>query len=144
MTSQTRITLPTLYDLLRRLRAGLIITQNGRPFRINSPSDMRAFIAIVEEAIAARVEGQAIDLTDENGDVFDVDDEEPDDLMLIDGLGPRGASALINAGITTFTALASLTPDAIKDIMQRSGVRTSKSWRMERWPDLARDYQEQK
>jgi predicted flap endonuclease-1-like 5' DNA nuclease len=47
---------------------------------------------------------------------------EPDNLELIEGLGPRSAQVLAQAGISTFSQISSMTPDAIRDVLRASGV----------------------
>lgn len=46
-----------------------------------------------------------------------------DDLTLVEGIGPKIAELLINAGITTFAQLASAKPTAIKSILETAGKR---------------------
>jgi predicted flap endonuclease-1-like 5' DNA nuclease len=47
----------------------------------------------------------------------------PDDLTAVEGIGPKIAGALINAGITTFTRLAMLQPEEIERIVKDANVR---------------------
>jgi predicted flap endonuclease-1-like 5' DNA nuclease len=49
--------------------------------------------------------------------------EEPDDLKQIEGIGPRCAQVLGEAGIVTFSGLAAMNPDAIKDVLRAAKVR---------------------
>jgi predicted flap endonuclease-1-like 5' DNA nuclease len=49
--------------------------------------------------------------------------KKPDDLKVIEGMGPRSAQALAEAGISTFKKLASMEPDAIQAILRAAGVR---------------------
>jgi predicted flap endonuclease-1-like 5' DNA nuclease len=48
---------------------------------------------------------------------------EGENLLLIRGLGERSAAALAGAGITTFAALASATPEQLEAIIRNAGVR---------------------
>jgi small subunit ribosomal protein S2 len=46
-----------------------------------------------------------------------------DDLTKIEGIGPKGAEALVNAGLNTFEKLAGSKPDAIKEILTEASSR---------------------
>ena len=46
-----------------------------------------------------------------------------DDLKKIEGIGPKAAEALTNAGIGTFAKLAKATPDKIKEILTEASSR---------------------
>ncbi|MDX1314828.1 MAG: 30S ribosomal protein S2, partial [Eudoraea sp.] len=46
-----------------------------------------------------------------------------DDLTKIEGIGPKGAEALINAGLDSFKKLAGAKPDAIKEILTEASSR---------------------
>jgi len=48
---------------------------------------------------------------------------EPDDLTLIEGIGPKTQSVLQAAGIQTFAQLADLAPEKIKELLTESGLR---------------------
>lgn len=48
---------------------------------------------------------------------------KPDDLVIIEGIGPKIAGILNNAGITTFAALAATKPEKLQEIMRTSGLR---------------------
>lgn len=61
-------------------------------------------------------------------------DVQPDDLKRIEGIGPKTASILNDAGISSFQALADLKSEEIKDILRAAngrGVPTS-------WPQQAK------
>jgi predicted flap endonuclease-1-like 5' DNA nuclease len=47
----------------------------------------------------------------------------PDDLKIIEGIGPKIEELLNNEGILTFGQLASSTPERIKDILNAAGPR---------------------
>jgi large subunit ribosomal protein L17 len=47
--------------------------------------------------------------------------KKADDLTKIEGIGPKAAEALQEAGITTFAKLAESTPEDIKEILEKSG-----------------------
>ena len=46
---------------------------------------------------------------------------EGDDLKIIEGVGPKIADLLVEAGIATFAQLAASTPEAIKEILENAG-----------------------
>ena len=48
-----------------------------------------------------------------------------DDLKLIEGVGPKAAEALVEAGITTFSKLAKTSADAVKAILEASESKLS-------------------
>ena len=47
----------------------------------------------------------------------------PDDLIIIEGIGPKIASVLQAAGITTFEQLSKMDPNQIEEILQKNGLR---------------------
>ena len=49
---------------------------------------------------------------------------EPDDLTKIDGIGPKYARVLNEAGVTTFAQLAKIDADAIRDIFRAATGRS--------------------
>jgi predicted flap endonuclease-1-like 5' DNA nuclease len=59
----------------------------------------------------------------------------PDDLSLIEGIGPKISSLLQSAGILTFKQLADTEPGRIQEILQESGLRLANP---ETWPEQAR------
>ncbi len=61
---------------------------------------------------------------------------EPDDLTLIEGIGPKSAVALNDAGITTFAQIAAMQPGALEDAIKSRKVRLVGS--TETWPLQAR------
>lgn len=63
--------------------------------------------------------------------------EEPDDLKVIEGIGPKIEQLLNNEGISSFTQLAATSPERIKEILNAAGSR----FQMHdptTWPDQAR------
>ncbi len=63
------------------------------------------------------------------------DQSKPDDLTLIEGIGPKVSTVLIAAGIKRFSQIAALKPEALKDILVKAGNRLSDPTT---WPDQAR------
>jgi large subunit ribosomal protein L21 len=59
---------------------------------------------------------------------------EPEDLRVIEGLGPKSEQALIEAGIFTFAALAKMSSDEIHAVLKAAGVRVPFP---ETWPEQA-------
>lgn len=59
---------------------------------------------------------------------------EPDDLTVVEGIGPKSAAALRDAGIMTFAQLAATDTDSIKSILSRANVRIAVS---DTWTDQA-------
>ena len=49
--------------------------------------------------------------------------EKPDNLELVEGLGPRSAQELRRAGIDTFAQLAAMEPEAIHQVLRNAGIR---------------------
>lgn len=60
--------------------------------------------------------------------------EKRDNLLLIDGLGPKSQQVLYDAGITTFQALANASPEMLNDILKAAGLRLV---RADTWPEQA-------
>lgn len=61
--------------------------------------------------------------------------DDADDLKKIEGIGPKIAEVLAEAGVTTFAALAKMDRDAIKAILET--VSTLKSKEPKTWPQQA-------
>ena len=60
----------------------------------------------------------------------------PDNLTVIEGIGPKMASALVSAGITTYEQLATTDLPTIRAALAAAGVRSSSS--LPTWPRQAR------
>ena len=61
---------------------------------------------------------------------------EPDDLTMIEGVGPKSAQALHAAGITTFAQVAAMTREALETTIKSQGVRLVGG--AESWPQQAK------
>ncbi|MFM8320752.1 MAG: hypothetical protein ACKOC5_07530 [Chloroflexota bacterium] len=59
----------------------------------------------------------------------------PDDLIIIEGIGPRVNQLLQGAGIITFRQLAETSPEALRQILAPAGLRMLDP---ETWPEQAR------
>lgn len=64
-----------------------------------------------------------------------VEDDEPDDLTRIEGVGPKYRDALIDAGVSTFDQLAAMSLEAIEKLATDAGMRRSAS--MDTWAEQA-------
>jgi predicted flap endonuclease-1-like 5' DNA nuclease len=60
---------------------------------------------------------------------------KPDDLTTIEGIGPKIKSILHAAGVKTFSDLAAMEPEQIKEIITNAGLRLADTTT---WPDQAR------
>jgi predicted flap endonuclease-1-like 5' DNA nuclease len=67
-------------------------------------------------------------------EVADQDVEEPEDLRVIEGIGPRSAQVLGEAGILSFSRLAGMHPNDIQTVLRAAGVRVPYP---ETWPEQA-------
>ena len=67
--------------------------------------------------------------------VVETPSTEPDNLTLIEGIGPKTAAALAGAGITTFAQIAAMRPDELVEVARKHGARISKA---DTWPSQAR------
>jgi len=65
----------------------------------------------------------------------DAKSDEADDLKKIEGIGPKIAEVLAEAGVSTFAALAKMDRDAIKAILET--ISTLKSKEPKTWPQQA-------
>ncbi len=61
----------------------------------------------------------------------------PDDLKIIEGIGPKMEEALRNAGVKTFRKMSTMTPEAIKDILVKASTRYGIA-QTETWPEQAK------
>lgn len=59
---------------------------------------------------------------------------ERDDLLAIDGLGPKSQEVLFAAGLTTYRAIAEATPETLAALIRDAGLRLV---RTETWPQQA-------
>jgi predicted flap endonuclease-1-like 5' DNA nuclease len=78
-----------------------------------------AYVAVEQPAYAQVSEGRVPDQPAEPEQPATA----PDDLTLIEGIGPKISAALIAAGVDTFAKLAALQPDQIENIVRSAGVR---------------------
>jgi len=64
-----------------------------------------------------------------------IDETRVDDLELIEGIGPKIAAMLREAGITTFVQLAKEEPGNLKLILEKAGIRLADP---ASWPEQAK------
>jgi large subunit ribosomal protein L17 len=61
-----------------------------------------------------------------------VDPTKPDDLTILEGIGPKIQEALYAGGVTTFAQLAQMTPEALEEIVKVKGkvrmIGDASSW----------------
>jgi predicted flap endonuclease-1-like 5' DNA nuclease len=67
--------------------------------------------------------------------VFSIVETRVDDLEVIEGIGPKIASVLRQAGITTFAQLAKEEPGNLKLILEKAGIRLADP---ASWPEQAK------
>ncbi len=75
---------------------------------------------VEEEALPI---GPAIDTLSLQSEGIETTPHIPDDLKLIEGIGPKIASILNTHGIYTFAQLACVEPDELRKMMQDAGLR---------------------
>jgi large subunit ribosomal protein L17 len=78
-------------------------------------------VAVIEEVVAESNEAAA------------------DDIEIIEGIGPKIAEALAEAGVTTFAQLADMTPEAIQEIVSAAGIGSKSPATWPQQAALARD-----
>ncbi len=97
-------------------------------------ADLQKLIADREAQIAQLKNGPAIDLSAAKAAGFNL--KSPDDLEIIEGIGPKIAELFYQSGVTTFRQLADITPAQIQTILDKAGP----NFRManpETWPEQA-------
>jgi predicted flap endonuclease-1-like 5' DNA nuclease len=60
----------------------------------------------------------------------------PDDLTIINGIGPKMQTALQAAGYDSFAKIAAASPDALRAAVQAAGMRLAPT--IDTWPDQAK------
>jgi len=78
--------------------------------------------------------GPAIATLSFQSEVEEITTPTPDDLKLIEGIGPKIASILNTRGIYTFAQLACVEPDELRKMMQDAGLRLAAP---DTWPAQA-------
>jgi predicted flap endonuclease-1-like 5' DNA nuclease len=95
------------------------------------------------EARAVHAHASAAEVPHEKGMHMGATEEPPrlapaparDDLTAIEGIGPKIAAALMDAGVGSFAQLAGRQPDELEHIVRRAGVRMV--GRADTWPQQA-------
>ena len=96
------------------------------------PKEVKA--EVVEEVIEESIEEIAEEVVEETVEEVSV---TPDDLKKVEGIGPKIASLLVDAGITTFAKLSTTSADSIKEILAAAGNRY-KMHDPTTWPEQAK------
>ena len=97
-------------------------TRRSRRGGKKAETEVKASAPVVEEVAAETAEVTAAD-----------------DLEIIEGIGPKIASALVAAGVTTFAQLADSTPEAIQEIVSAAGIGSKSPATWPQQAALARD-----
>jgi predicted flap endonuclease-1-like 5' DNA nuclease len=88
-----------------------------------------AYAAVEQPAYAQVPEARAPDKTTEPAAQDEPQasaapaEQAPDDLTMIEGIGPKISGALIAAGVNTFAKLAAMQPEEIERVVRSAGVR---------------------
>jgi len=88
-----------------------------------------AYAAVEQPAYAQVPEARAPDETTESAAQDEPQasaapaEQAPDDLTMIEGIGPKISGALVAAGVDTFAKLAALQPEEVERIVRSAGVR---------------------
>lgn len=99
--------------------------------------DQAVFDEIMEDLGISDEEGQAEGIVPEKAQHLDLPEveqwTEPQDLTLVEGIGPKINSILHGAGVNTFADLAGMDADKIKDILTEAGLRLAdtSTWPMQ-------------
>lgn len=78
---------------------------------------------------------KAADLSAAVPTVESIAEVQADDLEIIEGIGPKIAAVLKEAGISTFAQLAEQEPSHLKEILEKAGLRLADP---ASWPEQAR------
>lgn len=89
-------------------------------------------VGVIEEEAAPPAQAQATEDTDTTTTEIDEAEAdaasgEPDDLTVIEGIGPKMSAALQAAGITTYAQLAASSEDTLRAAVEAAGMRLAPS-----------------
>jgi predicted flap endonuclease-1-like 5' DNA nuclease len=112
-------------------------TEQIEPHPVAPEEPQSAYAAVEQPAYAqvpeARVPDQAAEAAEQiephplapepQPEAAEVAAHKPDDLTLIEGIGPKISAALVAAGIDTFAKLAAMQPEEIEKVVRSAGVR---------------------
>ena len=110
--------------LNQRARRSNLRTQ----FAIKDPKNIRSR-KVLELKIKAMPAAEATKLVEVKAEapviqkIAEVTTSSNDDLTIIEGIGPKAAEVLVNAGINTFAILANTTADAVKEILNAAEAK---------------------
>ncbi|WP_373512559.1 50S ribosomal protein L17 [Persicitalea sp.] len=112
----------------------------------NAPEEIQAAEETVEVEAAAPTETTEVEETAEVAETpvaaapeaaAEEASAEPDDLTKVEGIGPKIAEVLTEAGLDTFAKVADSTPEAIREIMDAAGSQYA-SHDPATWPQQAK------
>jgi len=102
----------------------------------NAPEEIQALEATTETDVEETAPIAASSAEEETAPVTEANPES-DDLTKVEGIGPKIAEALIEAGLDTFAKVADSTPEAIREIMDAAGSQFA-SHDPATWPQQAK------
>lgn len=108
------------------------------PPAIEIKAEPAAVEAEVEEEVAeAEAEPEGVEAEEAPEEVAPAEPVEPDDLKRIEGIGPKIAGVLQDAGIATFAQLADTDVSDLKQILEKSDPRLLRLAKPDSWPEQA-------
>lgn len=114
------------------------IDKGEEPPVIEIKAEPPAIEAEVEEEIAeAEAEPEEEEGEEAPEEVTPAEPVEPDDLKRIEGIGPKIAGVLQDAGIATYAQLADTDVSDLEQILERSDPRLLRLARPDSWPEQA-------
>ena len=97
--------------------SGALAAANARSAELEA--ELAAMRAELDAAHAARVQAESL--------VIDLRDEDPDDLKVIEGIGPKMEQALFAAGIRTWKRLARTDEATLRTAVEQAGMNFAPS-----------------
>jgi len=116
-----------LWWWIRQQQEGQSISAQTEPMEIEVPPETPS--ALADASRPASADKQQPDTTEPKAP-----EPEPDDLRRIEGIGPKIAKLLREAGVESYAQLAAMSADEIRDILTAGGVPVSKP---DTWPEQA-------
>ncbi|MBW4439382.1 MAG: hypothetical protein KME04_19730 [Pleurocapsa minor GSE-CHR-MK-17-07R] len=120
-----------VFELPRRSAAFDAPEEVSAPVAVHEREYLPHAAAPVEVAVEAPAAAPALASAPapaaETPAVAEAEAPHADNLLVVNGIGPKISAALNAAGITTYAALAAATPEALHDIVVNAGVRLTGS-----------------
>jgi len=91
-------------------------------------------IPLPEEELSSAETPAAVTSSSDEAPGEDHPPKGPDDLTIIEGIGPKINATLQEAGISSFALLAAIAPQAIKTVLVEAGIRLGYP---DTWPEQA-------